>query len=132
VHRGVTLLELLIVLVLMGLAAGLVAPMLRPIAASTGAADVAIVAAARRRAVQRAEPLRLRFTRAGAWTVRSVASGEVLDSGSARGGLAEGEWLLDPLGACLPASGSASAAAFDALMCRDARDAAGSASGPRS
>jgi type II secretory pathway pseudopilin PulG len=113
----VTLLELVIVLVLMGIGAALVAPMLaRP--AATGEAPVAaVVARARQAAVRRAEPLRVRLAVNGAWTVTSQRDEVVIDSGRVTGEAMERAWDVDALGGCVPAESAAPRAPFDGLDC---------------
>ncbi len=117
VARGVTLLELLIVLTLMGISAALVVPVfVRQVPASHTDGD-SLVAAARRTAIRRAEPLRVRLLSNGAWLVTAIRDGAIVDSGHVRNPLPDTELLLDALGGCVPASGSASAQSFDPLTC---------------
>ena len=103
-RRAVTLLELLVVLALLGLAAGVVLPALRP--AGTGPSDrvAAVVARARAQAQARGEALVLVVTGDGTWTL-GVADEEapLLASGQAAGA-PRVPWALrlTPRGACLP------------------------------
>ena len=117
VPRGVTLLELLIVLTLMGIAAAVVAPSFATRSAAPVASRVALVTSARRMAVRRAERLSLQLARDGAWTLRTLANGAVLDSGRVADSLPNAELLLDALGGCVPARGEAAGAPFDPLTC---------------
>ena len=121
VHRGVTLLELLIVLTLMGIAATLVVPALaRPVRAPEAASD-SLVASARRTAIRRAEPLRVRVAPDGAWDVVTQRNGAVIDSGHVQDSLPALELLLDALGGCVPVARTATAASYDPLTCASTR-----------
>jgi prepilin-type N-terminal cleavage/methylation domain-containing protein len=132
-RRGVTLLELLIVLVLMGIAAAVVAPMLRLATPAVASPAAAVLQRARQAAVRRAEPLRVELAADGAWRLTSQRDGVAIDSGSVAradipaSGLADaGAWLVDALGGCLPAPRDARSLPergglpYDALGCRDA------------
>lgn len=117
VARGVSLLELLIVLTLMGITAALVVPVFgRPVSPSESDGE-SLVASARRTAIRRAEPLRVRLFSNGAWSVTTIRDGAFVDSGHVRNPLPDTELLLDALGGCVPTSGSASAQLFDPLTC---------------
>lgn len=138
-RRGVTLLELAVVLTIMGVAAALVTPVFASrLAETTPREDV--IAGARRRAIQRGEPLRLRVLATGDWALAAARDGAVIDSGafSASSGDStsapterEMDVLIDALGGCVPARQSsirsrASAtelpvASFDPLTCREHR-----------
>lgn len=115
--RGVTLLELLIVLVLMTVAAALVLPAFGARPASTETAQARVVAAARRTAIRRAEPLRMRLSADGAWSIRSQRDGALIDSGRVREALPPSDVLVDPLGSCIPVGQSAGVVTFDPLAC---------------
>ncbi|MBL0171418.1 MAG: prepilin-type N-terminal cleavage/methylation domain-containing protein [Gemmatimonadaceae bacterium] len=115
-HRGVTLLELLIVLTLMGITAALVVPVFQSRAAAPRAADAALVATARQTAIRRAEPLRLRFSANGSWAITSQRDGGMIDSGHVRDGLPDDELLVDALGGCVPAD-MTGAVVFDPMSC---------------
>jgi len=80
----VTLLELVIVLTLMGVTAALVAPVIRLRTAVETGAD-AVLTIARRTAIRRGEPLRLRTTASGAWALRAMGRDDVIDSGHVGG-----------------------------------------------
>jgi prepilin-type N-terminal cleavage/methylation domain-containing protein len=117
VPRGVTLLELLIVLVLMTVAAALVLPAFgaRPAPAQT--AEARVIASARRTAIRRAEPLRLRLFADGAWSIRSQRDGALVDSGRVAEALPPSDVLVDALGSCIPVGQSTGLMTFDPLSC---------------
>jgi prepilin-type N-terminal cleavage/methylation domain-containing protein len=123
VRRGVTLLELLIVLTLMGVAAALVAPALVRPAAAPMSASREIVSLARKQAIRRGEPLRVTMWADGAWTLATQRDGALVDSGRAQDSLLRADLLLDALGTCVPAEGR-DRRAFDLLSC-GAVDASG-------
>jgi len=81
-RRGVTLLELLVVLLLMALSAVLVLPVLSPLTATSDRDPrLAVIASARRAAVRRGESLRLRMEGDGVWALVTLRDGSVLDGG---------------------------------------------------
>lgn len=130
-RRGVTLLELLIVLVLLGMASALVAPMLGSTGARGNAADdttAPLIARARALAVRRAEPLTLTLASTGTWTIRTVRGDAAIDSGAMRSRSAESlraaSYTFDALGGCLPGAHETTDEPFDALACRASGDAA--------
>lgn len=113
---GMTLLELVIALAIMGLAAALAAPMLsRSSTEDTGV--VSVVARARRQAIQHAEPLRVRIARDGAWAVQSQQRGVVVDSGSLSTDGMPMDLLIDALGRCTPTGAMTIDTALDPLTC---------------
>jgi type II secretory pathway pseudopilin PulG len=111
-----SLLELLVVLTLMGIASALVAPVFRSRSPAPERLDAAIVVAARQTAVRRAEPLRLRLLATGSWFLVAQGSGATVDSGHASGQLPATELLIDALGGCVPVSQSR-LREFDPLSC---------------
>lgn len=115
-RRGVTLLELLIVLTLMGVAAALVAPVLVRPTPEPVSAGREIVSRARQQAVRRGEPLRVAMWANGSWVLSAQRDGAVVDSGHVRDSLPRAELLMDALGSCVPAEGR-DARAFDLLSC---------------
>ncbi len=117
VTRGVTLLELLIVLVLMAVAAALVLPSFGRRDGPRETAPVALIASARRAAIRRAEPLRVRLRPDGAWSLTSQRDGATIDSGRARETLPATDVLIDALGGCVPSPQSATSAVYDPLAC---------------
>ncbi|HYW32631.1 MAG TPA: prepilin-type N-terminal cleavage/methylation domain-containing protein [Gemmatimonas sp.] len=112
VRRGVTLLELLVVLVLMAVASAVVLPLLdvRPNRSESGllATDLsavdALVAKARRAAIQRGAPVRLRVAADGLWAMANQLDGELLSSGRLPDAAHQPVDLhIDAMGSCLPA-----------------------------
>ena len=134
-RRGVTLLELVIVLSLMGMAAAIVAPVLARRAFTDERADLVALTNARRRAVQRAEPLHFVMQSSGAWRLSGARDAAVIDSGTvslassalASSAIADGtssmDVMIDALGACVPARQASSIQLFDPLSCAVPRDA---------
>jgi type II secretory pathway pseudopilin PulG len=96
----VTLLELLVVLVLLGLAAAAVAPAVRAPVTEPGDPRARTIAAARALAVRRAEALRLEIDAAGRW--RLLARDSVLQTGALPTGGAPLHLAISPLGICVP------------------------------
>ena len=140
VRRGVTLLELLVVLVLMGLAAAVVAPTLvrsgPPRLDDETDGDAArdagaLVANARRTAIRRGEPLRLRLASDGVWALVSFRDGGVISTGRTGVDSSEARALdlrIDAMGGCIPSGAydvrlQAAERAFDPLVCRADGDA---------
>ena len=119
-RRGVTLLELLVVLVLLGLSAAVVLPTLR-LPGATGPESPLV--RARTLAVRRGEALRLEIHRDGAWTVRPATDrgGALLLSGSGAppSAMAMPESIvISALGTCLPESAAAPGAVpWDPVRC---------------
>lgn len=125
------MLELLIVIVIMAIAVSIVAPVLSRAPASLDAESASpgapagpgapIVADARRAAIRRGEPLRLRIAGDGVWALVSTRTGETIAGGRAAGYADPPiDVSIDPLGSCLPAgvmAKSGGTAAFDALHC---------------
>lgn len=139
-RRGVTLLELLVVLVLMAIASALVVPALRFPSTSLGSEDGAsisgerqtgliptpevdgVLANARRIALKRGEPVRLRVAPDGVWAIAPLNGGETIENGRVTQTLTwQPDLTIDAIGTCVlsanvaPRSG---AAAWDALACR--------------
>ena len=126
-RSGLTLLEVIVVLALMGLVLAIAAPAFI-VPASQGESEIgAVVLAARRAAILRAEPVTLAVDQAGSWRVDSdatpgappIATGHV---GSSAG---QGRVRISPLGTCVPEStdGGASATRY-ATVCADIASAA--------
>ncbi|GEM_PF-2125820 len=137
---GVTLLELLVVLVLMAISAVLVLPALtaksayselpddaeastgqRPYVAADPAVDL-VLTTTRRLAVRQGEPLRVRVAPDGVWAILPLKGGLPVGDGRASLPLT---WLpdvvVDALGTCVLApsvSAPTGATAWDALACR--------------
>ena len=116
--RGVTLLELLIVLVLMAVFAALVVPAVGRREGPVATADDALVSSARQTAVRRGEPLRLQLAASGTWSLTSQRDGALVDSGHITGERRSTSLLVDVLGGCVPTESTTSTAtAFDPLSC---------------
>jgi type II secretory pathway pseudopilin PulG len=120
----VTLLELLVVLVLLGLAAAAVAPAVRGPVTEPADPRERTIAAARALAVRRAEALRLEIDAAGRW--RLLARDSVLRTGALPAAGAPLRLAISPLGVCVPerddndappATGSAADAVWDVAAC---------------
>jgi hypothetical protein len=117
-------LELLIVLVLMGIAAAVVAPVFARRTTEPASPAAGVLARARRDAVRRAEPLRVQISTDGGWMMSSQRDGSVIDSGhvsaQAAGSMDVGAWDVDPMGGCLPVASTVARAPYDGLLCADA------------
>jgi len=126
---GVTLLELLVVLLVIGLVTALAAPALvRPQPADVAESSATrVIDRARAAAVRRGETLALDVSRDGRWTLLVAHADSLpLDSGTldTREPRVPRRLVLSPLGLCLPdatddAPGDATAA-WDAAACRAA------------
>jgi len=120
---GVTLLELLVVVLLLGVAAALTAPALLRERADAGehAGRGRVTAFARAAAVRRGETLALDVAADGRWTLR-VARGDSLPLADgtldAADSLAPRRLLVTPLGLCLPDDDASAPAPWDAGSCR--------------
>ena len=119
-RRAVTLLELLVVLVLLGLSAAAVMPVLRP---PDAAGPESPLVRARTVAVRRGDAVRLEIDRDGEWTVRPAAdrNGTILLSGSGAASADETQprsIVITALGTCLPERAADSGAApWDPARC---------------
>ena len=102
-RKGFTLVEMLVVLILLGLAAALVAPALLPARHNDTSQFAALIAAARDAALRRGEVMWLRVERSGSWRLDGDAS-------TAQGAVAMGRLdatpsggftlVISPLGSC--------------------------------
>ena len=132
-RRGFTLVELIVVLLLMGLAFALVAPTLaRPSAPERDPAQ-RVLDAARAAAVRRGETMLVDVRADGRWTVTGSADGVPVLAGTLAPGRAR-RLTISPLGACMPdLAGDApiGAAAWDPLRCA-LSDASAATAGRRS
>ncbi|MEO7363088.1 MAG: prepilin-type N-terminal cleavage/methylation domain-containing protein [Gemmatimonadaceae bacterium] len=140
-RRGVTLLELLVVLVLMAIASALVLPAVRfpradtlegdpttpsstsPLRALIQSPEVdGVLTQARRLAIKRGEPVRLRVATDGVWAIVSANTGESLESGRVAEKLSwQPDLTIDAVGTCMlepMVVPRANAVAWDALACR--------------
>ncbi|MDQ6611028.1 MAG: prepilin-type N-terminal cleavage/methylation domain-containing protein [Gemmatimonadota bacterium] len=126
-RAGVTLLELLVVLVLIAISATLVVPAMRlpqDITKSSGTRDGsdAIITNARRIAIMRGEPVHLKVDADGVWAVVPLRGGDAIQAGRTSEPL---RWHpdvnIDAIGVCalndgvVPRDG---VRAWDALACR--------------
>lgn len=129
VRRGVTLLELLVVLILLAVTAAVVLPTFMPPSTTADADPTAtVVASARRVAIRRGEPLRLRIANDGVWALVTLHDGAAVDAGRVKSvkhsaddapTVSTGLVLtIDALGSCQPDHGSAAGATYDPLTCR--------------
>ena len=118
-----SLLELLVVLTLMGVAGALVAPVFRPRSLAPEHNETAIIATARQAAVRRAEPLRLRLAANGSWSIVAQRDGAMVDSGHVAAQLPALDLLVDALGGCVPVPQSQTRD-FDPLSCSFADEVA--------
>ena len=120
---GFTLLEVVVVLVLLALAAAIVAPSLLSFQPENVSEVPALVGSTRQAAVRRGETVRLRIDRTGAW--QAVAGTEPGQDPLVSGQLASRpalaiDLIFSPLGTCAPSVESAAdetLAAFDPLTC---------------
>lgn len=135
-----TLLELLVVLVLMAIATALVVPALRfpstVLLPNDGASAESqrksgliptpevdgVLASARRLALKRGEPVRLRVASDGVWAIVPLSGGDAIQSGRVTEPLSwQPDLTVDAIGTCVlsadvvPRTG---AGAWDALACR--------------
>lgn len=114
-RRGVTLLEMLVVLVVMAISAAIVLPALArgaPGAKSESHADdlASVVASARRAAIARGEPVRLHVGVDGVWALVSLRAGVHITSGriatttndTGNGDHATIDLRIDAMGSCVP------------------------------
>ena len=112
---GFTLLEILVTLIVLGLAAALVVPVFR---AETPPDDDlrAVLTGARETAVRRAQTLVLSVDHRGAWTIVPARDSTAVASGQFRDGSADLRIRVNPLGACLNEGGTV-AITVDAVGC---------------
>jgi prepilin-type N-terminal cleavage/methylation domain-containing protein len=101
VKTGYTLIEVIVVLVLLTIAAAVVAPSLLAPATDGAGPLVKVVATAREAAVRRGELLRLHVGRSGIWQVTPASGGETLMTGRLPS-MGDGtvDLLFSPLGSC--------------------------------
>ena len=123
-RRGFTLVEMLVVLVLLGLAAALVAPAILPSRHDDASEFSGLLASARDAALRRGEVMWLRVESSGAWRVD-------VDASSAQGAIATGQLatpvsgtgftvMISPLGSCafdIRSAAAARAIPLDPLTC---------------
>ena len=115
-RRGFTLVEMLVVLVLIGLAAALVAPAFVPTRARQTRELVELIGATRDAAVRRGEVVSLHVERSGAWQVEGVAAGRLATPLPA----APFTLIVSPLGSCafdVRSGAAAQAISLEPLTC---------------
>lgn len=121
-RRGFTLVEILVVLVLMGLMAGLVAPSIIGPSDDSGSQMRELVRSASAAAVKRGEVVQLSLASTGQWKLLGTASSPPDEIASGRLERPETAMtlLFSPLGTCAPDLKSEEAAAtlaLDPIMC---------------
>jgi prepilin-type N-terminal cleavage/methylation domain-containing protein len=112
---GFTLLEILVTLIVLGLAASLVVPVFR---AETPPDDDlrAVLTGARETAVRRAQTLVLTVDDRGIWKIAAAHDSTTVASGQFRDGTGDLQIRVNPLGACLNEGGTV-AVIVDAVGC---------------
>ena len=112
---GFTLLEILVTLIVLGLAAALVAPVFRADPAPDN--DLrAVLAGARETAVRRAQTLVLSVDQRGTWRIAAAHDSTTVASGQFRDGTGNLQIRVNPLGACLN-EGAMVGITVDAIGC---------------
>ncbi|WP_309670445.1 prepilin-type N-terminal cleavage/methylation domain-containing protein [Gemmatimonas sp.] len=123
-RAGLTLLELLVVLVILAITTALVPLAWRSPRATGESALDGLTQTARRAAIRRGEELRLRVDADGAWVLAAREGTDVLETGRIAAPAAPVSLRVDALGTCRPggdiaATGhAASGVSFDMLGCR--------------
>ena len=118
-RAGLTLLEVLVVLVILALTTALVPLAWRQPRATAGSALHALTQSARHSAIRRGEELRLRVDDDGVWVLAARHGADILDTGRIAAPPTSVSLRIDPLGSCRPGSDAAdSRASFDMLGCR--------------
>lgn len=112
---GFTLLEIVVTLVLLGLAAALVAPAFRA-ETSPDEGLQSILATTREAAVRRAQTLVLQVDDRGAWRIVPSGDSSAIGSGRFTDGTRDLRIRVNPLGACFN-EGASGAVALDAVAC---------------
>lgn len=123
-HRaGFTLLEVIVVLLLLSIAAAVVAPSLLPSRAEPVSELRTLVDLAAQQSVRQGQMLTLRIEPSGVWQILAGAAParELLASGRLSQRLPDGvDLVLSPLGTCAPAAGRSASRAlgtYDPIMC---------------
>lgn len=114
---GFTLIEVLVVLMFMALAAAVVAPALVPPAQPSVPAFSELLESSRRAAVRRGEALTLRVERDGRWQLSAQSRGREypLRSGQGERFATPIRLVISPIGTCAPAIDARSAAVLSGL-----------------
>lgn len=134
-RHGVTLLELLVVLVVMAIAAAVVIPVLEAPVVSRADEPATLVTKARRAAIARGEPVRLRIAGDGVWALVSLREGVPIGNGRivsandvarSHDETATFDIRIDAMGSCTPSptsnGSSAATPRFDPVSCRFVRE----------
>jgi len=119
-RRGVTLLELIVVVVLLGLLLGVAAPAFVIPTEKEESGRSIVLTTARRAAILRAEPVTLVVDQNGDWRLDSPATAGASPIATGRldrsaGGL---RVQVSPLGTCVATEGAASLRSWNATQCR--------------
>ena len=118
-RAGLTLLELLVVIVILAITTALVPLAWRTTRANEGSALDGLIQSARRGAIRRGEALRLRVDTDGAWVLAARDGADILETGRIDAPDEALSLQVDALGTCRPGSErSGSGASFDMLGCR--------------
>lgn len=119
-QNGFTLVELIVVLVILALAAAIVGPSLISSGSEVNTELSRLVGRAREAAIRRGDLVLLQTDRAGTWQIVAggTAGGEILISGRLSSAPADRFGLVfSPLGTCSPPAESEPAAGLDPLTC---------------
>lgn len=127
-RAGLTLLELLVVLVILAITTMIVPLAWRTPRADEGSALDRLTRTARREAIRRGEELRLRVDADGVWVLAARDGTDILETGRVATPTAATSLRVDALGTCRPgtdmttdmttAGSTGAAASFDMLACR--------------
>jgi len=119
VNRGYTIIEVLIVLIIIGLAVSLAAPKFVRALPDSGRSAQDVVNLARRTAVNRAQTLSLTLGRDGAWSLDEPgALGRPLATGSVAPRAGSVRLAISPIGVCIPEESSdAESSTIDPVTC---------------
>ncbi len=118
-RAGLTLLELLVVIVILAITTAIVPLAWRPPRATEGSALDGLTQTVRREAIRRGEELRVRVDADGAWVLAARNGTDILETGRLAAPVAPVSLRVDALGTCRPGSEMAgSGASFDMLSCR--------------
>ena len=112
---GFTLLEIVVTLVLLGLATALVAPAFRT-SSTPDAGLPSVLAATRETAVRRAQTLVLQVDDRGAWRIVAAGDSSLLSTGRFTDGTRDLRIRVNPLGACFN-EGAPGIHGLDAVAC---------------
>ncbi|WP_411280580.1 prepilin-type N-terminal cleavage/methylation domain-containing protein [Gemmatimonas sp.] len=118
-RAGLTLLELLVVLVILAITTAIVPLAWRSPRAAEGSALDGLTQTARREAIRRGEELRLRVDADGSWVLAARDGTDIIETGHSAAPDEPVSIRVDALGTCRPGSDIAgSGVSFDMLRCR--------------